>query len=104
MVMNQLAQKHFEFSNDHFSYWFIVVFTFFTITLFVVQDNLANKIQKLRKSMVVRCLISSVVRALVLSTRGPEFNSMMGLLICVVFENKINTVGYLKLVVFEIKQ
>ena len=38
-------QRHFVFSNDHFSYWLIVVFPFFTITLFVVQDNLANKIQ-----------------------------------------------------------
>ena len=44
-------------------------FPFFTITLFVVQDNLANKIQNatniqtLRKSVVDRCFISSVVRA-----------------------------------------
>ena len=38
-------QRHFVFSNDRFSYWLIVVFPFFTITLFVVQDNLANKMQ-----------------------------------------------------------
>ena len=42
-------ERHFFFSNDHFSYWLIVVFPFFTITLFVVQDNLPNKIQNAKK-------------------------------------------------------
>jgi hypothetical protein len=32
-----------------FHIWLIVVFPFFTITLFVVQDNSGNKIQALRK-------------------------------------------------------
>ena len=55
------------FSTIVFHIWIIVVvFPFFTITLFVGQDNPANKIQALRKYLVDRCLIISVVRALVL--------------------------------------